>query len=70
MWPDGDQTGIYKSDLVGGNYQRYGMDFGYQPFPGFRTLFVTTSEQWLSNMPPGGQPDWLRGGRQETLSGL
>ena len=41
---------FYLNYLVGGQYQRYGKDFGCQPFRGFRTLFVTSSEKRLSNM--------------------
>lgn len=46
---------FYLSYLLSGEYQRYSKEFGLSPFKGFRTLFVTTSEERLQNIREASQ---------------
>jgi len=41
---------FYMNYLIEGKYQRYGKDFGVESFKGFRSLYVTTSENRLQNI--------------------
>ena len=41
---------FYMNYLLEGKYQRYAKDFGVDPFKGFRSLYVTTSDARLRNI--------------------
>jgi len=46
---------FYLAYLLAGGHQRYAREFGLPPFKGFRTLFVTTSEERMQNMREASQ---------------